>query len=320
MLMMTESTPGLSSLDISSLRYYLRAMLRTALKIDVKGDVYRYIKAQRQNDQTLEQFLAKLKNLTSGLLPEEDTPQLRQAILQTLNHDIKEWILTSHTDWIATLPSPDEIYKAAIMAQENITGLEQRLEGGPVEPRMHHVPEYYTPRPRLQVANGESVIAMIQELPDEDMEVDPWMLGQMHMTTAQEVQDDVEPDETISAEEMKKQQTHVFAFLREASHIVPGSKEELHRDVRKVQELCKQVLASSWPAPQFRRQTMQAMDNVKHHLNMQEQGKCFRCGKLGHYSRNCPEGSGVVATMHPRHAERYAKEYKSPTRRFAPAT
>ena len=119
MLLMTDGTPGLSALDISSLQYYQRAMLCTALKVDVNGDAFEYINSQRQKDQPLAQFLANIKELTSVLLLEEDTPQLRQAILTTLDHDIKDWILTSNQEWIETLPSPSEIYQAAIQAHEH---------------------------------------------------------------------------------------------------------------------------------------------------------------------------------------------------------
>jgi hypothetical protein len=123
MLQMEDGEPCLSwIIDVSSLHHYQRAMLRMALQFDAHGDVFYYVLSQEQRTQPLAQFWVKLKDLTSILKPEKATPQLCQDIFATLNHNLKEWMLSSNLNYIDFLPPIPAIYKAVLAAQNQIKG------------------------------------------------------------------------------------------------------------------------------------------------------------------------------------------------------
>ncbi len=114
-------------------------------------------------------------------------------------------------------------------------------------------------------------------------------MARIMFAAAQEDNEDVEPDAPISVERRARQERAVFAMVQTASRLNPSSKEVLDEAIKKLQMLCAQVLLSTWPAPNFRRRTMQALDTVQHHLRMQENDLCWNCGKPGHFSRDCPD-------------------------------
>jgi hypothetical protein len=97
-------------------------------------------------------------------------------------------------------------------------------------------------------------------------------IARIMFSMAQEDNEDVKPDAPIPVEERARQERAVLAVVHTASRLNPSSKEELDdaadEEIKILQKLCSQVLLSTWP--NFRRQTMQALENVQYHLRMQE--------------------------------------------------